>query len=76
MWEFIEASGRQGDLIKKTKNSFLDKVNGSMCAKFQVCFVFRLARRRDTNKSTNTQIHTYTSEIRNILDRLFASRGF
>ena len=32
------------------KTLFLDKVNGSMCAKFMVCIVFRLARRRDTNK--------------------------
>ena len=54
---------------KKTKNLFLDKVYGSMCTKFQVCIVFRSARRRDTN-------HTYTSEIRNILNRLLASRGF
>ena len=34
--QFFEASGRHGDLIKKTKNPFLDKVNGSMCDKFQV----------------------------------------
>ena len=74
--QFFEASGHHGDLIEKTKNLFLDKVIGSMCAKFLVCIVFRLARRRDTNKYTNTQIHTYTSEIRNILDRLLASRGF
>ena len=47
--QFAEASGRHGDLIEKIKNSFLDKVNGSMCAKFQVCIVFRLARRRDTH---------------------------
>ena len=47
--QFFEASGRHGDLIEKNKkNTFLDKVNGSMCAKFQVCIVFRLARRRDT----------------------------
>ena len=48
--QFFEASGRHGDLIEKQKNCFLDKVKGSMCAKFQVCIVFRLARRRDTNK--------------------------
>ena len=49
--QFFEASGRHGDLIEKTiKNPFLDKVNGSMCAKFQVCIVFRLAWRRDTLK--------------------------
>ena len=39
--QFLEASGRHGDLIKKP---FLDKVNGSICAKFQVYIVFRLAR--------------------------------
>ena len=54
--QFFEASGRHGDLVEKTKNSFLDKVNGSMRAKFQVCIIFRLARRRDTH----TQIHTHT----------------
>ena len=48
--QFFKGSGRHGNLIEKTKNPFLDKVNGSMCAKFQVCIVFRLARRRDTNK--------------------------
>ena len=47
--QFFEASGRHGDLIEKT-NPFLDKVNGSMGAKLQVCIVFRLARRRDTHK--------------------------
>ena len=53
-WQFFEASGRYGDLIVKTKNPFLDKVNGSMCAKFQVCIVVSVARRRDTNKYINT----------------------
>ena len=73
---FFEACGRRGDYFEKTKNPFLDKANGSMCAKFQVCIVFRLARRRDTITQINKQIHTYTSEIKNILDRLLASRGF
>ena len=59
-WQFFEASGRHGDLIEKTKNAFLDKGNGSMCAKFQVCIVFRSARRRDTNKSIHTQTQKYT----------------
>ena len=54
--QFFEASGRHGDLIEKTKNPFLDKVNRSMCAKFLVCIFFRSARRRDTNKQINTQI--------------------
>ena len=47
--QFFKASGRHGDLIEKTKNPFLDKVNESMCAEFQVWIVFRLARRRDTH---------------------------
>ena len=51
--QFIEGSGRQGDFFQKTKKPFLDKVNGSMCAEFQVYIVFRLARWRDT-------IHTFT----------------
>ena len=74
----FEASGRHGDLIEKAKNKnlFLDKVNESMCAKFQVCIVFRLARRRDTITRIHKYTHTYTSEIRNILDQLLASRGF
>ena len=48
--QFFEAGGRHGDLIEKTKKSFSDRVNGSMCAKFEGCIVFRLGRRRDTNK--------------------------
>ena len=48
--QFFEACGRHGDFFEKTKNRFLDKVNGSMCAKFRVCSVFRLARRRDAHK--------------------------
>ena len=70
--QFLEASGRHGDFFEKTKDTFLDKVYGSMCTKFQVCIVFRLARSRDTNK----YIHTYKIEIRNILDLLLASRRF
>ena len=53
-WQFFVASGRHGDFFEKTKNPFLDKVNGSMCAKFQVCIVFRFARRRETNTYINT----------------------
>ena len=48
--QFFEASGRHGDLIEKQKTCFLDEVKGSMCAKFQVCIVVSVARRRDTNK--------------------------
>ena len=47
--QFFEASGRHGDLIEKSKN-VLDKVDGSMCAKFQVCIVVSVARRRATSK--------------------------
>ena len=74
--QFFEASGRHRDLIEKTKNPFLDKVNGSMCAKFQVCISFFVWPGDVTQLNTQTQIHTYTSEIRNIHDRPLASRGF
>ena len=47
--QFFEASGRQEDFFEKTKNLCFDKVNGSMCAKFQIRIVFRFARRRETN---------------------------
>ena len=39
--QFFEASGGHCDLFEKTKIAFLDKVNGSICAKVQVCIVFR-----------------------------------
>ena len=50
---FFETSGRHGDFFEKTKKPFLDKVNGSMCAKFQVCIVVSVARRRDTITQIN-----------------------
>ena len=74
--QFFEDNGDHGDFFEKTKNPFLDMVNGSMCAKFQVRIVFPLGRRRGTNKYIHKYIHTYTSEIRNILDGLLASCGF
>ena len=55
--QFFEASGRHESFFDKIKNTFLDEVNASMCAKYQVCIVFRLARRRDRNK----YIHKYTN---------------
>ena len=42
---------------KNKKNTFLDKVYGNMCTKFQVCIVFSLARRRDKNEYINTYTH-------------------
>ena len=56
--QFFEVSGRQENFFDKTKNTFLDEVNASICAKYQVCIVFRLARRRDRNK----YIHEYTNK--------------
>ena len=50
MRQFFEFSGRHGNFFEKTKNLFLDKVNGCMCVKFQVCIIFRFVRRRDTHK--------------------------
>ena len=55
--QVFKGSGRHGDLIEKTKNPFLDKVNGSMCAKFQVFIVVSVARRRDTNKYIHIQVN-------------------
>ena len=75
--QFFEARGHHSDLIEKTNKPLLNKFDGSMCAKFQVCIVFRLARPRintPINKYTHT--HKYASESKNPLDRLVASRGF
>ena len=47
--KFFEASDRHGDLIEKTKKPSLDEVNGSMCAKFQVCIIFHSAWRAETD---------------------------
>ena len=53
-----EASGRHGDLIEKTQNQVLDKVNGSMCAKFQVCIVFVWPGDvTQTNNQTHIQVN-------------------
>ena len=60
--QFFEASGRHGDLIEKTKNPFLDKVNGSMCANFRSVSFF-------VWPGDVIHIHKYTSEFKNILDR-------
>ena len=47
--KFLVANGRHVNFFEKTKkNTFLDKVNGSMCTEFQVCIVFRLVKRTDT----------------------------
>ena len=48
--QFFGASGRHYNFFRKNEKPVLDKVNGSMCAKFQVCVVVSVARRRDTNK--------------------------
>ena len=56
------------------KKPFLDKVNWSICAEFQVYIVYRFSFGQEAWH--NTYIHTYTCEIRIILDRLLASRGF
>ena len=53
----FDASGRPGDFFQKTKKQISDRVNGSMCAQFQICIIFRLARRRDTHTYTNKHIY-------------------
>ena len=60
--QFFAASSRHGDFFEKTKKTFLDKVNGSMCTKFQVCFVFRLARRFRSDKPTSQQTNPHIYE--------------
>ena len=47
-------------IFRKNKKTLLDKVNGSICAKFQVCIVVSVAGRRDTNKYINKYIHKHT----------------
>ena len=61
----FEASGRPGDLIEKTKNPFLDKVDGIMCVKFQVYIVFVCSGGWDTIRNTDKLVYD-----------LRASRGF
>ena len=46
--QFCEARGRHSD--------FFEKWSMEVCAKFQVCIVFRVARRRDTNPCTHIQV--------------------
>ena len=54
--QFFEASGREVNFFRK--NSFLDKANGSMCAKFQVCiFLAWPGGVTQTNTYTNTHIN-------------------
>ena len=60
--QFFEASGSHGDLMEKTNKQFVDEVNGSMCAKFQVCIVSEWPG-GVTNKQTNTYIHTHIQVI-------------
>ena len=70
-WPFFEASGCHPDFFKKTKKkTFLDKVYGSMCTKFQVCIVFFVWPGGVTK--INKQIDGYSSKFRNIFDRLYS----
>ena len=48
---------------------------GSVCTKFQVFIFFRCGKKAPY-KQIHQQSHIFTSENRNILDRLLASRGF
>ena len=54
---------------RKNQKPFLYKVNGSMCANFRSVSFF-------VWPGDVIHIHKYTSEFKNILDRLLASRGF
>ena len=68
--QFFGDSGRHGDLIEKPKNLFLDKVNGISFR--SVSFFVQPGGVTHIHTYTNKKIHTYTSEIRNILDRLLS----
>ena len=66
---------------KNKKKPLLDKVYGSMCTKcvlnFRSVSLFVWPGGvTQINSQINKDIHTYKSEIRNILDRLLASSGF
>ena len=70
--QFFEASCPQGHFFETTKKPMIRYGLGDVCTKFQVCIVFSLAGRHDTQKYINTN----TSANRNILNRLLASHGF
>ena len=47
-----------GIFFEKTKNRFLDMVQGSVCTKFQVCIVFRLVRtNQQSDRPTYIQVN-------------------
>ena len=46
--QLLKASYPQGNFFEKTKNPFLDMVEGSARTEFQAGIVFRLARRLRT----------------------------
>ena len=46
--QFFDASGRHGDLIEKTKNPFLDKVNGSREYVCQISGLYRFSFGQET----------------------------
>ena len=71
--KFFEASGRRGDFFEKPVFRWVEWKY--VC---QISGLYRLSFGQEAwhKKYPNTQIHTYTSEIENILDRLYDSRGF
>ena len=52
--QFFKARGPQGHFFEKTKTRF--QILSSMCPKFQVCIVFRLARRSRTTHRHISQV--------------------
>ena len=71
---FFEAGGPPGDFFEKTKkNVFRCGLGEREYKNFRSVSFFVWP---GGVTQINTQIHTYTTEIRNILDRLLASRGF
>ena len=71
--QFFVASGRHGDFFEKTKKSVFKRSMRVCVPNFRSVSFFVWPA---GVTQINTKIHTYTSEIRNILARLLASRGF
>ena len=57
---FFEACGRRGDYFEKTKNPFLDKVNGSILPNFRsISFFVWPGGVTHINKNIHRQINTH-----------------
>ena len=74
-WQFSEASGPRGHFFEKNKKCIFIYVQGDCLYQISGLCSFSLGQKVPTNPQTHKQTHV-TSENRNTLDRLLASRGF